>query len=284
MSITDLRGAIVVSTYSRPLEFQILVKTIFENSGHERLEKIFLVQDSNQELINIIESARDSRTSIFSIPAPSAVPLVNINLNRWNSQVIAFDIFQCDWVIALEEDVEIDKDTVTFVSAVFARFCDNKHFRAINLGSYEVGARRGQYSILNQGLHGQASAIPKATWEKIKSKIDMSDLNSLAYDWLVEPIVRSGFVIVPNSSYFKDNGWSKPTHAPNDPNDVHYLNLNNSYTSKDSTGPSDILHIQVEHEWPNSKVFQYSDFFRYLVILSNLWKFSRFRLWLHRRS
>lgn len=277
-----LVGGLVVSAYSRPKAFRLLVKSIFACDGVEHLHKIFLIQDGNPSLIQIIEEFRDLNTTIIPSPAPSEVPLININLNRWHSQLIAFEVFKCDWVIALEEDAEIDSDTFSFVSKAFtARFHD-RNFRCVNLGSYELGGVLGEFSIVNQGLNGQASAISRMTWDFIFSNVSRKELTLYAYDWLVEPIIRSGYAIVPNSSYVKDNGWENTTHAPTNPNSNHYMALSASFESKIRSTYSILNNVNINHSWPNTYILEN---FRKPKIKSqilNIWKFSYLRLYLHR--
>ena len=280
-----LKGSIVVACYSRPESFEKLVKSIYGNYGIGLIEKVFLVQESKWDLNEILEKWRDRNTSIVNIPPFGDTPLTNINFNRWHSQVIAFDFMKCDWSLLVEEDIELNENSITFVNGVMGRHMAQKDFRGINLGSYESSGPLGQYSVLNQGIHGQASAIPRLTWQRIKQNVSATDLQKYAYDWLVEPIIRSGYVVVSNRSLFLDHGWSMPTHAPTDPNDPHYLKLRRSFlTSSEKLNDEEIVQNQISHTWFGTRNYAQSFTTRLFRKVRNLWNFSKFRLRVHRLS
>jgi hypothetical protein len=278
-----MRGSVVVSCYSRPEAFEKLVASIYSNYGVNELKKIFLVQDSREDLNTIIETYQDKETLIINAPAFADSPLANINFNRFHSQVIAFDILRSDWSLIIEEDVELNTNVIFFVQEIMKSFMSDKYFRGINLGSYELEGDLGDYSIVNQGIHGQASAIPRRTWSEIKKKVSHANLYKDAYDWIVEPIFRNGFVVVPNRSLFLDHGWVFPTHAPSDSSAPHYLKLESSYRQSNSRlMKSKISQKQITHTWFGTQTYRDSPFFLLLIRVKNLWIYSQMRKSLHR--
>ena len=237
-------------------------------------------------MFHILSSFLDESTSVFNFDALENTPLANININRWNVQRTSFELLNSDWVLVLEEDAEIHKHSLCFASKIMKEFFGNPNFRGINLGSYEIEGNAGDFSVVSQGLHGQASVLPSSTWKSILRKVKVNDLKQFAYDWLVEKFFRNGFVVVPNRSMFKDNGWENPTHSPRDPDDVHYRKLNLSFLTDSKEECIQINHVQIQHSWPNSEVVPNNFVNRCRSFLLNQWKFSklrrRFHIWFAR--
>lgn len=189
---------------------------------------------------------------------------------------------QSDWSLVVEEDVQLSIQAITFVKHLMNLFFEEERFRGINLGSYETSGLPGEFSVVSQGLHGQASALTSKTWKKIKKRVNKKDLEKHAYDWLVEPIYREGFVLVPNRSFFIDHGWSMPTHAPSNPQAPHYQKLAASFIdSKDSLGPNSIRWKQIQHTWFGTNDVIEGSLRRGLLRIRNLWVYSKWRLKAH---
>ena len=278
-----LRGCIVVSCYSRPDAFRTLLRSIYAQRDSDTIHKIFYIQKSSHDLLTLIEEWEDKNRSLIVIEAESDSPLENINLNRWKSQVIAFDIMKFDWALIVEEDVELHPSAVAFVTKIMDSFFSNSRFVGCNLGSYEIEGVHGDYSILTAGLHGQASALPRSTWLKIKKRVNTKKLATYAYDWLVEPVHRDGFTITTNRSMFIDNGWFSSTHAPRNPNDIHYERLKLSYgeVSK-SVSSFSPLHKNIPHSWPKTYPQKKSLYQYKFQSIKHLWEFSILRVLFHK--
>ena len=246
------------------------------------MNKIFLVQKSGVNLTEIIDKRKDKKTTVIEIPPASNSALVNINMNRWNSQIIAFDLMQSDWSLVLEEDIQLSLQAISFVTHLMNLYFYDEDFRGINLGSYETSGSIGEYSLVNQGLHGQGSALTSKTWKQIKNQVRPIDLGKYAYDWLVEPVYRDGFVLVPNRSLFIDHGWSMPTHAPSDPKAPHYEKLAASFVDSGSAlVPESISHNQIQHTWYGTKEISSGYLKRKFSSIANSWRYSKFRLRAH---
>ena len=246
------------------------------------MNKIFLVQKSGVNLTEIIDKRKDKKTTVIEIPPASNSALVNINMNRWNSQIIAFDLMQSDWSLVLEEDIQLSLQAISFVTHLMNLYFYEEDFRGINLGSYETSGSIGEYSLVNQGLHGQGSALTSKTWKQIKNQVRPIDLGKYAYDWLVEPVYRDGFVLVPNRSLFIDHGWSMPTHAPRDPSAPHYQKLTSSFIeSTECLNATSIRHIQIQHTWFGTKDYVDGLLRKNYLRIANLWNYSKIKYRFH---
>ena len=164
-----------------------------------------------------------------------------------------------DWVIAIEDDVELASDAVEFVIKMHERYRNKKMYRGINLGSLENSdsAKISTYSRLSYGLHGQASAIPKKTWAKFNSCHAVYRSMTEPLDSLMENYLKRGYMITPNRSRFKDNGWNG-THAPKDPKDKYFSSIEQSWTGHDTKRVATYIHSDQRHSWrKDARVFSW---------------------------
>lgn len=163
--------------------------------------------------------------------------LGNINFNRVTGTSIAFDLFNADYVLGIEEDNLIAKDSLGFVDFIYSKYNDYKLFRGINLSSIESGKGISSttYSLLRSGLHGSAGVLTKRSWEMIKKKklleFIMKDPNA-PWDSQIEFFLKSGFMIVPNLSRNLDLGYGG-TFAPKSENDPYFISIKDSWDQVD---------------------------------------------------
>ena len=191
---------------------------------------------------------------------------------------LCFKILKCDWVLAIEDDVELGFDSVTFVSTLFLEYKSRLGFRGINLGSYEQGKEVGthEYSLLSYGLHGQAAAITKKTWSHFDSNQLLSNASTKPLDSAMETYLKTGFMVTPNRSRYADNGWNG-THAPKNPDDPYYQKLRGSWIGPNPFPVSKYRLNQINHSW-RSDSRRFSRFVWTMVYLDLLRaKLSRFK-------
>jgi hypothetical protein len=155
-----------------------------------------------------------------------------------------------DWVIAVEDDIELAPDAIEFVMQVHERYKNKKMYRGINLGSLEAPetVEINTYSLLSYGIHGQASAIPRKTWSRFNSGKAVVESISSPLDSLMESFLKTGFMVTPNRSRFKDNGWNG-THAPKDPKDSYYKNIEDSWTGYKMETIDRYIRVDHQHTW-----------------------------------
>jgi hypothetical protein len=252
-------GAILIVAFSRPQELRKCLNSI-RNQSINGLPVVVLHQTGNTEVSQVIEENLDLISNLFQFNNIGYSPLQNINLNRILGYKICFEIMLFDWVIAIEDDIELASDAVEFVIQMHERYKNKKMYRGINLGSLEnsKNAKINTYSRLSYGLHGQASAIPERTWAKFNSRRAVSSSITEPLDSLMENFLKRGYMITPNRSRFKDNGWNG-THAPKDPKDKYFSSIEKSWTGYNTKRVTFYVQSDQNHSWRrDARVFSWS--------------------------
>jgi len=161
----------------------------------------FLSRNSNSILIQINGSQRSSTE--------------NISFNRHLGLKFCFETLSAEYVVALEDDVEVSIDIFNFTKFVMRKYSKNRNFRGINYGSFEPHGDQSSlyYSKVRFGVHGPASTITKMTWKRLNVPRVREKLTRLLYDGVFEYFCKTGFMITPENSRFLDIGYNG-THTP----------------------------------------------------------------------
>lgn len=226
------KGLINLATYSRPELLERCLKSIAEAKGSPQFPKLIILQKGNSDVASLVYSFADCRTQIVEVSGETRSPLQNINRNRWLSWKIGFDKLDYDWVLSVEEDVVLHPQSILFVEEIYERYKKSRRFRGINLGSRLCDSDyQGTFSELRFGLHGCGAVITKKTWNLISNFNLDKKLERYPLDALIEPILKSGFMVTPNLSLINDFGWDRGTHTSPDFNDPHYVEIRRSYNT-----------------------------------------------------
>jgi hypothetical protein len=198
--------------------------------------KIFVLQLGNKEVEALIHQYADPKTDIIEMDGSLRNPLQNMNLNRWTALKTAFDNYACDWVLSVEEDIEVARETLLFIEEVYARFNHDQYFRGINLGSsLDLPKLVSTYSLQRFGVHGCGTVMTKDTWNRIKRWRIERTLNDFALDGAIEGIMKTGFMVTPNVTLYLDNGWDAGTHTKGTGQEPFYvLNRKSWHTRVDN--------------------------------------------------
>ena len=108
-------GTVIISAFSRPELFEKCLFSVFDSYNIDKYGKILFIQGYNKKVLQTAKKYADDRTSIFFIDGTNRSPLQNINFNRYQQLYCAFEIQESKWVLALEEDIELHKNTFNFI-------------------------------------------------------------------------------------------------------------------------------------------------------------------------
>lgn len=244
------QGAILLATYSRPDELEMCLKSLTNQLARVEPVIVVIFQRGNLQVQRVLEKFRADIHYIFETDALGASPLENINFNRILGYELCFEYLKFDWVLAVEEDIVISNDSFDFCNEAMTKYWKNPFFRGVNLGSYEKMnvADKPTYSLISYGLHGQASAITKPTWDRLPKNTLRKFARIDGFDGQVENFLKIGFFVTSNSSRYLDYGWNG-THASRDKHDNYYQRLRESWAGDVSVLPDKYLHMQVTHNW-----------------------------------
>jgi hypothetical protein len=244
------QGAILLATYSRPDELEKCLKSLTNQLARVEPVIVVIFQRGNIQVQRVLEKFRQDIHYLFETDALGTSPLENINFNRILGYELCFEYLKFDWVLAVEEDIVISNDSFEFCNEAMTKYWKHPLFRGVNLGSFEKMnvVNKHTYSLISYGMHGQASAITKFTWDRLpKDRLRKSSSND-GFDGQVENFLKIGFFVTPNSSRYLDYGWNG-THASQDKRDNYYQLLRESWAGDVSVLPDNYLHMQVTHNW-----------------------------------
>ncbi len=267
-------GVILVNAFSRAENLENCLEAIRISNRDFRYPLILVRQLGVDKVGKVIESYKDEISHLFEFKSENRTPLENINLNRIVGYQIGFDWVQADWVLAIEEDIEISYDAVSFVSSVFDQLSSERSFRGINLGSKipKDDSLMDSYSKIRYGLHGQASAITRKTWKKFNVEKLIRGSSEHGLDSQLEFYLKTGFMCTPNLSRYRDTGWNG-THSSPNPNDDYYLKLNESWIGSEKVLVSNYQFDNIEHAWRKDSVIfnRYESIYYHLKFYANKW-------------
>lgn len=272
------RKCIVVTTFNRYEHLEKCLHSIVTATGFSEYNLIVVFQKGSVEAHNVIRSFEDHIDFLCTVEGSNKTPLHNINWNRYISYNIAFELFESEFVLGIEDDTVISKDALVFCNQIFARYNKDRKFKGINLGSFELSSRTqaNSYSKLRYGLHGQAGVITKRVWKQFSSDKAPWNIGVEPLDSMLEYRLKTGYMVTSNRSRYLDRGWGG-THAPQSDADSYFINLQNSWVGQDSN-ETNFIECPIRHSWREDAVlFRRRDsLFAYLRFMKYLVKNSRF--------
>jgi hypothetical protein len=135
-----------------------------------------------------------------------------------------------------------------FVLESWSRYKNVKRFRGANLGSLESGTLIDPhgYSKIRFGVHGPAFMITRKTWLESDLKHLRDSGFVTLYDGYLESWIKTGFMVTPNLSRFKDLGIGG-THTPTSSADPYFKKMSESFNRESNVGK--FREIEITHSW-----------------------------------
>jgi hypothetical protein len=225
--------SIVVSCFSRAELLDTCLNSITLSADFEDYNLIVLHQTGYDAVARVIESYSERIDATIVVNSQISTPIGNINWNRFATYKIAFDLYDSEFVLGIEEDIEIASDSLSFLKTVHKRYGNDRSFRGVNLGSIAINGNSSEYNLLRYGLHGQAGTITRDTWQALPLNVIEENLFDFPLDSMFEAYLKTGFMVTPLRSKYLDRGWGG-THAPKDSSDKHYLNVQESFINEEN--------------------------------------------------
>lgn len=240
---------ILIISNSRHKIVSRCIKSVFDLENSEMWKKIHIHQIGHALTTKqFYKFQKNFDINILSEPKYST-NLSNINYNRLLGYRIAFDLLGADNVFGIEEDTVIAKDALVFTDFILNKYSKDSRFRGINFGSGEIDVSeyKNSYSLLRFGIQGQASLLTRNTWAKMPMSKLLNYESGEGWDSPIEFILKTGFMVTPNSSRILDYGWDSGTHAPKNKKDYYYMNMNKSFFKSRSRTNNYYQHNQIKH-------------------------------------
>lgn len=232
MSQHQLHSAILIIAFKRPELLQNLFESL-ELTGDLKSKNIVIIQQiGNESVSDIIANFQKKYTNtlVKRTNGSGKDSTENISFNRIEGLRICFDDIRAEYVVALEDDVQVASDIFEFTNFIMNKYWRVPRFRGINYGSHENYSQSSsrKYAKARFGLHGPASAITKHTWEKINTAKNIKRSKYIIFDALFEYYMKTGFMVTPENSRYIDLGYGG-THTPDNPHNSYFSKLKTSF-------------------------------------------------------
>jgi hypothetical protein len=240
--------AVSIITYRRSHLLDLCLQSLSVAMSKKRYPIYILIQDVNLEDMAILKKYEDLITEITHVNKNGKNVEELINDNRISAWEIPLIGRGHQYVICLEDDVEVSPDIFEFTEEVLAQNAITKNFWGINYGSFEKPDEVGTYSKLNYGIHGPASLVGLSSVKKFKLNKLKKFGGAIPWDAWVEPLVKTGFMATSNVSRYRDNGHSG-THASLQNDSRYFQKLNESFVYGLTANASSYFNSDIEHQW-----------------------------------
>jgi hypothetical protein len=249
MKSTSSSLVLIVNAFSRAESLERCLASIRNSTTDFDVPILVIHQRGSLEVERILLDYSSLISQVRSVNGEGRTPLENINHNRLLGYQIAFNEYNADWVIAIEEDVVLSKDAISFVRFILGKYVKNRFFRGINFGSREPFSADliETFSLLRYGMHGQGSVIGRRTWDFIVRREIEKKFSTHGFDSLIEQHLKFGFMVTPNLSRSLDTGWDG-THMPNDKNDSYFTEMRESFVGDIDVTPN-YHQLNLLHRW-----------------------------------
>lgn len=265
------RKFILVAAYNRVKSLDKLVCSLVKCAGFGEYKLVITYHEEVAEVRNYLLC--NNLANLISIPVygKNRNALENININRIFGYQYCFEMLEADFVIGLEDDVEVGYDTLKFSEAMINRYSNDPEFRCVNLGSRQPFDEKLKffYGKFRYGIFGQGSCIARQQYFKEKANQLYKWNSGRGLDGMLEPYYKSGFVVMPFVSRYINDGRGG-THAPEDPNDDYYRDLESSFVGISDFELAPYSKSEFSFKWRE-------DCIPYLVEDSKIYKFRFFK-------
>jgi len=240
--------AVSIITYRRSDLLDLCLQSLTRAMSKKRYPIYILIQDADPEDMAVLKKHEDLITEVTHVNKNDENVEELINNNRISAWEIPLIGRGHQYVICLEDDVEVSPDIFEFTEEVLAQNAKTQDFWGINYGSFEKPDGMGTYSKLNYGIHGPASLVGLRSIKKFKlNKLKKFD-GAIPWDAWVEPLVKTGFMATSNVSRYRDNGHSG-THASLQNDSRYFQKLNESFVHGLTEHATSYFNSDMEHQW-----------------------------------
>jgi GT2 family glycosyltransferase len=250
---------IVILCYKRTDHLEKVLSSLEKALLIDTFSLVFVVQDSYESVLDIINSSKLPNKSILEVNGASYTsPAQAINGNLAKGLEFAFETLGSSLTIVLEDDIVVSKDALCYFRQIHKMYLKDSSFRGINGFSEEYSNFDLQDNVIkiNYGL-GWGWAIPQRTYNELTRYWSGSENNH--WDFIFEPFIRTGFVINPYRSRVKNIGFDKSaTHTSMNVDLGRRIEL--SFECEPSQHSCKLIESTFEFQWMGESVTQVAQF------------------------
>jgi hypothetical protein len=232
------KGAIVLVAYNRPVELRSVISAIKNCKREEINELVIALQLGNDEVQDICSKIDWIKTRI-TISNPDFVSIKKrINYNVFQGISSAFQNSLNDWIVLIEDDIVVASDFFRFVSRIMAQYSGEEKFFGVNgfSGIHSEKVTPSEFGTYRYGF-GWGWAINRKIWNYLNNYWNGNE--DFHWDVLIEPVVKTGFVVMPLQSRILNIGFNERashTFKIDGGVDTQETKLKESFMSSDFAG------------------------------------------------
>lgn len=208
------RGAVLLMTFQRSHELAQVIESLRAAWNSSYLELLVIEHQGFPQVTANIQSIDWIIPRIVQVKHnPKISAGSNINKNLYLGLSTLFETTEVEFVTVIEDDIYISSDFLKFSAEVVAMEISNTKFMGVNGFS---GATYSKDEIETYGRFrfgfGWGWTIPRRSWNLICDTLKNN--SEMHWDGLVEPIIKSGYVVMPHNSKLVNLGFgSNATHT-----------------------------------------------------------------------
>lgn len=240
--------AVSIITHRRSHLLDLCLRSLESAMSKNRYPIYIVIQDAGSDDLAVLKKYEDLITEITYVDnnGKNVEELINNNrITAWETPLLKH---HHQYVICLEDDVEVSPDIFEFTQQVLADNANSKNFWGINYGSFEKPEELGSYSKLHYGLHGPASLVGSESIKKFKLSKLKRFKGAIPWDAWIEPLVKIGYMATSNVSRYRDNGHTG-THASLSNDSRYFEKVNDSFAYGLTAGNREYCNNDMEHQW-----------------------------------
>ena len=208
--------SIIVICHRRTSHLERVLGALSSCSSIEKFHVVFVVQDPIEPVLRIIREFPYSHSILRIDGSFYRSTAQSINGNVFAGLAHCFNELQSKFVIVLEDDIVLSRDALDFFEFTIESQSHFSSFRGVNGFSEIVAPVNASTSSVrvSYGL-GWGWAITQKTYSKLCKFWSGKEDNH--WDFIIEPYVRTGFVVNPIQSRVLNIGFDESaTHTSGD--------------------------------------------------------------------
>ena len=223
------RGAVLLMTFQRSHELGQVIESLRAAWNSSYQELLVIEHEGFPQVTTKIQSIDWIIPRIVQVKHEEKISAAsNINKNLYLGLSTLFETSDVEFVTVVEDDIYVSSDFLKFSAEVVDMEISNTKFMGVNGFS---GAKYSKYEIETYGRFrfgfGWGWTIPRRTWNLICDTLKNN--SEMHWDGLVEPIIKSGYVVMPHNSKLVNLGFGiTATHTIE--NSLHEGLLNASFS------------------------------------------------------
>lgn len=209
---------VILLCHERTDHLRKVIGSLLAAEGFHRYRVIAVVDGDSAEVLSVLHENLDPEY-VLQVDNPVGTrPQARILRSLRFGLYFSFRALKSPFVVVVEDDIEVASTFLRFVEASHKRFGKNRRYRGVNGFSREVvdAVKPGEPEPvvkLNYGL-GWGWSITETIYDRMTPILSHPRRSDWHWDFAVEPLVRTGFVVNPIVSKVRNLGFdSSATHT-----------------------------------------------------------------------